>query len=298
MVPASILAKGERVALDYLLETTPLGQFFEREDLRRAVAEDIILEQFKPFVFTALFVDDDALLNTWRAQRPESHTMAKQLTVPALTVYEKLEKDHYEKRMRLRLAAYRKIDVWWCGESELFIPNESLGAEPYFTIILKGYENRPVKIGLTRSSTYASDPKRDAVALELMQVEEFVHTIERAMYPLLPMDDQTAPQEWADLQTILAVAESFRIFNRQHKLPVFPKALIVDPKAIPAGYQARFPAEAQLWSGLYALGISPILSDPAMEYLKTKSRSIAALSTDRDTLLNYLCRSIHFESKK
>jgi|GEM_PF-2508460 hypothetical protein len=296
MVPASILAKGERVALDYLLETSPLGQFFEREDLRRAVAEDIILEQFKPFVFTALFVDDEALLNIWRAQRPESHTLAKQLSTSALTAYEKLEREHYERRLRLRLSAYRKIDVWWCGESELFIPHESLGAEPYFTIILKGYEHRPVKIGSTRSSTYASDPKRDAVALELMQVEEFIHTIERALYPILPPDDLTAPQEWGDLQTILTVTENFRIFNRQHKLPVFPKALIVDPRAVPTGYQARFPAEAELWSALYALGISPILSDPAAEYLKTKSRSIAALSTDRDTLLNFLCGSIHFKT--
>jgi len=39
MVPPSILAKGDRAALDYLLETSSLGQFFEREDLRRAIAE-------------------------------------------------------------------------------------------------------------------------------------------------------------------------------------------------------------------------------------------------------------------
>ena len=56
MIPASILAKGERVALQYLLESSPLGAFLEREDIRKAIAEDIILEQFKPFIFTALFV--------------------------------------------------------------------------------------------------------------------------------------------------------------------------------------------------------------------------------------------------
>ena len=295
MVPASILANGDRVALDYLLETTPLGQFFEREDLRRAVAEDIILEQFKPFVFTALFVDDEALISAWRAQRPEGHALALQLATPELSPYAKLEKSVYEPRLRLRLSAYRKIDVWWCGESELFIPHESLGAEPYFTITLQGYEHQPVKIGQTRSSTYASDPKRDAVALELMQKKEMVDKVERALYPLLPLENPTAPQEWSDLQTILSVAENFRTFNRQHKLPAFPKALIVDPKAIPVGFQARFPTDAELWSGLYALGVSPILSAPAVDYLKTKARSIAALSTDRDTLLNFLCRSIHFE---
>jgi hypothetical protein len=296
MIPPAILAKGDRVALDYLLETSPLGAFFEREDLRRGIAEDIILEQFKPFVFTALFIDDDALLSSWKACRPDAFLLAKQLAEAELSPYAVLPPDIVARRLNLRLSAYRKIDAWWCG-SELFVPHESLGAEPYFTITLKGYENHPVKIGQTRSFSYASDPKRDAVALEIMQKKEMVDAVERARFPLLPPEGPGAPAEWAELQAVLIVAENFRAACRLSKLPIFPKALIVDPRAIPAGFSARFPPDPELWSSLYALGISPILSAPAVDYLKTKSRSIAALLTERDTLLNFLCRSINFEGK-
>lgn len=296
MIPPAILAKGDRASLDYLLETSPLGLFFEREEVRRAIAEDILLDQFKPFVFTALFIDDEMILSSWRAARPESYTLAQRLAQGELIAYEILPKDIYERRLHLRLSAYRKLDIWWCG-SELFVPCEALGAEPYFNLTLPGYPSHAVKIGQTRSATYTSDPKRDAQALELMQNRELVDLVERARYPLLPSESSTTIQEWADLQTVLKVAETFRVFNRQNKLPVFPKALIVDPTAIPQGFWARFPADAELWSSLYALGISPILSTPAVEYLKTKSRSLSALMTDRDTLLNFLCRSINFEAQ-
>lgn len=297
MIPSAILAKGDRACLDYLLETTSLGAFFEREEVRRAVAEDILLDQFKPFVFTALFIDDEPLLNTWRLQRPESWALAERLARAELAAYANLTPEFYHLRLRLRLSAYRKVDVWWCG-SELFIPAEALGAEPYFTLTLPGYESQVVKIGQTRSANYNSDPKRDAVALELMQNRDIVDAIERARYPLLPTEGPTAVQEWADLQSVLAVAETFRVFNRQSKLPVFPKTLIVEPSAIPFGFAARFAPDPELWSSLYALGISPILSLPAVAYLKTKSRSLASLMTDRDTLLNFLGRSITFEAGK
>lgn len=295
MIPAAILQKGDRIALQYLLESTPLGAFFEREEVRRAIAEDIILEQFKPFVFTALFIDDEALLSSWRAQRPEAAALARRLAEPEVAAFKSLSKEFYELRLRLRLSAYRKLDVWWCG-SEIFVPHECLGAEPYFVLTLPGYPAQPVKIGQTRSMSYASDPKRDAVALELMQKKELVDLIERARFPLLPPPGDTAAQEWADLQSILSIAEHFRAFNRQSKLPVFPKALIVDPSAIPAGFVARFAPSADLWSSLYALGLSPILSQPAVDYLKSKTRSIAALVTNRDALLDFLTRSISFKA--
>jgi len=295
MIPPSILQKGDRVALQYLLESTPLGNFFEREDVRRAIAEDILLEQFKPFVFTALFIDDEMTLSAWRVQRPEAATFARRQAEKEVAAFSALSKEFYDLRLRLRLSAYRKLDVWWCG-SEIFVPHECLGAEPYFTLTLSGYPAQPVKIGQTRSASYNSDPKRDAVALELMQKTELIDAIERARFPLLPVDPATAPQEWADLQSILAVAESFRAFNRLSKLPVFPKTLIVDPSSIPQGFIARFSPNAELWSSLYALGISPILSQPATDYLKTKSRSLSALITNRDVLLDFLSRSISFKA--
>ncbi len=297
MIPASILAKGDRVALEYLLESSPLGAFFEREEVRRAIAEDILLEQFKPFVFTALFIDEEPILASWRAQRPDAYTLAKKLAEEALKPFESLSKEHYRRRFDLRLSTYRKIDVWWCG-SELFVPHEALGAEPYFTITLPGYEASPVKIGQTRSFNYASDPKRDAVALDLLLKKEIVDSIERARYPLLPQEGPQMVEEWSDLQAVLGVAETFRAFDRQNKLPAFPKTLIVDPVLVPGGFRARFASDAALWSSLYAMGISPILSDPAAEYLKTKTRSVSALMSERNTLLDFLCRSIRFEGKK
>jgi len=98
MIPAAILAKGERVALDYLLETTPLGPFFQRADVREAIAQDIILEQFKPFIFTALFVDDDALLSSWRTQRPDHYALASRLATGELSAFAALSKEHYQKQ--------------------------------------------------------------------------------------------------------------------------------------------------------------------------------------------------------
>lgn len=295
MVPAAILAKGETVALQYLLESTPLGAFFEREEVRRAIAEDIILEQFKPFVFTSIFLDSDALQASWRVTRPEAYMLAKRLSENDLAAYASMPPEPLNKRHRLRMSAYRKLDAWWCG-NEIFTPHETLGAEPYFTLALPGYEARPVKIGSVQSTLYNSDPKRDAVALELIQKVELLEPIERSLFPLLPPDNATAPQEWLELQAVLAAAEPFKLFDRSHKLPVFPKAVLVDPQAIPTGFVARFSTDANLWKNLYALGISPILSEPASSYLKNKSRSIAALITQRDTLLEFLSRSIHFET--
>lgn len=295
MIPASILAKGDRVALDYLLQSTPLGAFFDRPDVRRAIAEDMILEQFKPFVFTALFIDDEALQNTWRAARPEHYTLAQRLAAGELHAFGTLSRTLHQLRLRLRMSAYRKIDAWWCG-SEIFVPSECLGAEPYFNLTLPDHPSRPVKIGQTRSFSYTSDPKRDAVALELMQKPELVEPLEKALYPLLPLPSASAPAEWADLQSILEVADGFRAFNRTHKLPVFPKALIVDPQAIPEGFVARFTPQAELWSSLYALGITPILSQPAVHYLQTKSKALDTLMPNRDSLLNFLSRSITFKT--
>jgi hypothetical protein len=295
MIPASVMAKGERVALEYLLESTPLGAFFEREEVRRAIAEDILLEQFKPFVFTALFLDAESLQTSWKVSRPDAYTLAKRLTEGDLTSYEGTSPETYAQRALLRMTAYRKVDIWWCG-NEIFTPHESLGAEPYFTITLPGYESRPVKIGAVQSMLYASDPKKDAVALELIQKGALTAPIEKALFPLLPPEGTTAPSEWEDLQAILKVAESFRAFDRTHKLPVFPKTVLADPLALPEGFVARVASDAVFWKNLYALGISPILSLPEADYLKTKTHSVAALASQREKLLDFLSRSIRFEN--
>jgi hypothetical protein len=296
MIPEAILAKGDRVALEYLLETTPLGAFFEGEVVRKAVAEDILLEQFKPFVFTSLFIDSETLQNSWRVMRPDSFQLAKRLAEESLTPYQKLPQAAQRSRELLRMTTYRKIDAWWCG-NEIFAPHESLGAEPYFTIVLPGYEARPVKIGAVQSMLFDSDPKRDAIALELIGKIELIDPIERALFPLLPLEDEKAATEWNELLAVLEATKPFREFDRTHKLPTFPKSVVVDPRAIPGGFVARFRPDGELWKNLYALGISPILSQPETDYLKTKERSIAALASQRDTLLNFLCRSIRFNAQ-
>lgn len=295
MIPESILAKGDRAALEYLLESTALGSFVQKEAVRRAIAEDIILDQFKEFVFTALFIDSPEVQAQWKIKRPDAAMMALRLAQNELSAYKALHESAYELRLRLRLSAYRKIDIWWCGK-EIFTPHELLGAEPYFTITLPGYEANPVKIGKISSASYHSDPKTDAVALEMMQKEELLDPIEKALFPLLPPEGSHAIREWGELQSVLIATEPFKEFSRTHKLPCFPKSLIVDPQAIPEGFLPRFTSENGTWSTLYSIGISPIISKPAAEYLKNKQKAIAAVMERKEALMAHLSNSIEFNN--
>jgi hypothetical protein len=113
---------------------------------------------------------------------------------------------------------------------------------------------------------FDSDPKKDdAIALELIGKIELIDPIERALFPLLPLEDEKAATEWNELLAVLE-ARSLREFDAPTSSPPSPS-----PLWWTLGYSWRlcgpFRPDGELWKNLNALGILPFFPNRETDYL-------------------------------
>jgi hypothetical protein len=276
MIAEKWLRAGPAVVADYLWDNTRLGAFLVQPKVADVLAEDALIEAvLLPYICTPdYFENEAALIESWRALRPEQHKVAMDHVGAIRGAYAGMgESEAWKARERLRLAACRKLDATVTGY-ESFARHAMLAGDPSSKVCDKvlGLE---LKIGTVKDAVYGQEKKVSGIPGALQEIRA-VRFAERALLPFVPEEEDAAA--WGVRYALWKELESARAFEEGCKWLLLPAMVCVtspilfEPGAGPEDYIERFrPEELEPYGMGYEelcqLGISPYLGRPLAEFV-------------------------------
>jgi len=265
-----------------------LGRFLCLDPIRRIIAQDIYIDQLRPFVETPdLLLHEPQLLDEWRQLRPEIHRLGGTSARRALQAFD-LGADgpaEDKDRLLLRLAALRRLDSWLATGGDRIIERpHSFGGDLYWTAEIPGFD-RSMKVGLNFTHDYHPDPRHDAEFKAVLENEPAIAAVEFALFPLSGRQGLFIPHHWRKIRARWREVAALRDFDTTSEVAVFPEGyLFVKP---PAGMVARVPPEFlnQVNPLLFLeTGICPWLPAVTAAFLELHQHEFEAVATDRQVL--------------
>lgn len=288
-VPASCIERGPTSVAKHLLGTTSLGIFFQRPEVRHAIAEEALLARLEPFVaMPDLVTQEEKLVADWSERCPEQFAYAlADADKVALSLGDISEEDRAFRRL-VRLAAYRKIDVFQTGQ-ETHIQVPELAGEPYTEVEIRG---TIFQFGLVAHADYSSDAKSRQLSAEFQDLA-LVETLEREVFPMLA-PNMTGPL-WAKICRLWRGTRAFRLFEETLKLPAFPGRIVFPPMQTPPGYKLRWTDESTKRLGFSVadavlIGLPMFISQPAVAWLQECASEVEASVKDRNLAVTHMVR--------
>lgn len=281
-----------------LLATTRLRVLFSLDDIRRALTHDALMNEITPILRTPDFLEHEAsLVAEWCEERPEAAAVATASAAKLEHACRRagISREAEEYRLRLHLAAHRRLDAAMVGD-EVCSPCHWLLGEPHIDVELS--DGPPLKVGCTRLANYYGSAAKSAASIRRLGNKDLVVEVERALFPLTPDDGDLvkfdrAFTHWREM-------DPMRRFEMSQKYPLFPRSLPLpfsrgEP---PPGYLLRFDVQklqevgADL-STVSMAGISPYIAEPFAAYCREHAVRLEELAKDIGRLsLDHLVRHL------
>lgn len=262
-----------------LLATTRLRLLFGLPDIHRALVQDAFMAEITPVLRTPDYLArEEALVGEWSEERPEASGIAHKsaIKVEKACKAAKLSDTATEYRVRLHLAAYRRLDAATTGD-EVSAPNHWLLGEPHIVVTLS--DGTPIKTGSTRIANYYPSAAKSSLSLSKLNNQALVREVEVALFPLLPEDgdlDKFGPafEHWNEMAAM-------REFECNQKYPLFPRSLPMPFSGAepPPGYISRFNRDslgsvgADL-STVSMAGFSPYMAGVFADYCRSHTDAL------------------------
>ena len=260
------------------------GRFLCLDPIRRIIAQEIYLDQLRPFVETPdLLLHEMKLLDEWRQLRPEVSRLGETSARRVLQAFDLSAGGPVEDkdRLLLRLAALRRLDSWLAAGGDRIVERpHSFAGDLYWPVEIPGFD-RPMKAGLNFAHDYHPDPRHDAEFKAVLENEPAIAAMEFALFPLAGRQGLLAPDHWRKIRGRWREVATLRDFDATSEVAVFPEGyLFVKP---PAGMVARVPAEflGPVNPLLFLeTGICPWLPAVTAAFLERHQHEFAAVATD------------------
>ena len=264
----------EAKALVRMLYTTPLGQFCQLPEVALALAQDRLAATISPLLQIPDFLpNEEQLLRDWEVERPKAAVSAKESAAQLQHEIADMPPAVRSLRVRLRVAALRRIDAAAVGR-EVFFPCPALFGEPH-VIEEELPQGFALKVGISRLAHYWPKPATEARSESWRADPELVWAVERRLLPLLPPPGPRANEEFAAAAALWLALGPLRDFEAAHVLPLFPYSTIYPNGYVPKGYQIRISHEILSAVGgsyltLAAAGLSPYIAEPFLAYCESR----------------------------
>ncbi len=266
-----------------LLYTTPLGQFCRHPEIATALAQDKLAALISPFLHVPdLLVNEHRLFRDWEIERPEPAARAR---ASAAGIEQSLAESNpgvRELRVRLHLAAHRRIDAAAVGR-EIFEPCPAFFGEPHVACELP--DKLTLKLGPVRMAHYWPKPDSEARSHAWRNNPMIVCAVETALLPLLPQPSPNADEQFATAAALWLTLAPLREFEGRSSLPLFPYTTIYPEGYTPRGYQIRIQPETMRALGgsyltLASAGLSPYIADCFHAYCATRRELLTEWTED------------------
>jgi hypothetical protein len=266
-----------------LLYTTPLGQFCRHPEIALALAQDKLAASVAPFIQVPdLLAYEERLFEDWQLERPEP---AAEATASAEALKKEcmgMESKALGLRLRLHLAAHRRIDAAALGR-EVFLPCPAFLGEPHIACELA--DGLILKIGIVRMAHYWPKPEMAARSRAWCGNRALVEAVERRLFPLLPPPGPDAAHEFEVAAGVWILLQPLREFEARHCLPLFPYSTIYPDNYVPRGYHIRIRPETMRELGgsyltLASAGLSPYIAEPLLDYCETRRELLETWKRD------------------
>ncbi|MDD2765941.1 MAG: hypothetical protein PHE83_18415, partial [Opitutaceae bacterium] len=248
-LPEPVRAGGLRAAVAHVLRGSYLARLFASPAVRRAVAEDRLLEEASSWLHQPFFVPaDDRWLTAWTSDRPAAARHAAE-DADRVVKASGLTGIAAAQRALIRREAHRKLDA----AKENFTNAPGLGGEPFLEFTTAA---GVVKMGELKSVTYARGEGAEAVCA-LARNEAALQAVEAALLP--------GPGGWAERLERLQWQRKIAQWEQVNPRPAIGYVHWVEGLA-PEGFVRREGLEAP--AGDYArLGLGCLLSTVARDWL-------------------------------
>lgn len=154
-VPEALRVQGLGASIEYALKRSGMLRHFEPEHIRRAVAEDKVLDELAPIIYTPHFLPpEDKLIVEWGIHRAACQSKAiedAKRVADACAGSDAVK----EFRKRLRLEAHRKLD----SRRDEMMTTPSLGGEPWMRV---NNNHLAVQLGRVKRANYAVGENAEA----------------------------------------------------------------------------------------------------------------------------------------
>ena len=203
------------------------GDLLRQLPIRRLVAQEFMVESFRPFVETPdLLEGEDELLEHWRRERREIATAAEEAARGALPEFDLSPSAGVEQKERLllRMAANRRLDSWLTGQDRLTERPHSFGGDLYRLLTLPNYP-RPLKVGICSASFYGSEPRQDQELRRLFINRSVLQAVEFALFPLAGIGGLTNASHWTAIRRPWRDAAPLRVLEATTRRGAFPQGL-------------------------------------------------------------------------
>ena len=280
-----------------LLATTRLRILFSLPDVHRALTQDALMAEITPVLRTPdLLEHEQSLLSEWGEERPEAAAVAAASATKIEQACRKLHlpPDAEEYRVRLHLAAHRRLDASMVGD-EVCAPCHWFMGEPHIDLELS--DDTTLRVGNTRLANYYGSAAKSAASIARLANPLLIAEVEAALFPPTPPDDL---REFAARYAQWREMDDMRLFEVSQKYPLFPRSLPMpfSDAAPPPGYLIRFDqgvlreVGADL-STVSLAGFSPYLAISFAEYCRKHTERLEALMQEVGRLsLDHLVRHL------
>ena len=256
-----------------LLYTTPLGQFCRHPEIATALAQDKLATLISPFLHVPdLLANEHRLLRDWEIERPEPAARARASAAALEQSITESNPAVPELRVRLHLAAHRRIDAAAIGR-EIYQPCPAFFGEPHVACELP--DGLTLKLGPVRMAHYWPKPDSEARSNAWRINPTIIRAVEAALLPLLPPPGPEAGEQFATAAALWLALAPLREFEARSSLPLFPYTTIYPEGYTPRGYRIRIePATMRSLGGSYltlaAAGLSPYIAECFHAYCETR----------------------------
>lgn len=282
-----------------LLATTRLRVLFSLPDIHRALAQDALMAEITPTLRTPdLLLHEDSLLSEWSDLRPEAAAIASASAAKIETACRKLKlsESAIAYRVRLNLAAHRKLDAALVGD-EVCAPCAWFLGEPHIEVGLS--DGTTLKAGCTRLANYydGANAKSEA-SIARLKNSKIVSEAEAALFPLLPQggdleEFNRAYLSWREM-------DKMREFEVTQKYPLFCRSLPLPFSGAepPPGYIIRFDQDVLRAVGAdlnttSMAGFSPYMAKTFADYCRNHTERLEQLMKNVSTLaMEHLVRHL------
>jgi hypothetical protein len=174
-IPAEIRRQGLSAAVEHVLRGSYLARFFTRDDIRRLVGAERLLESAEGLLRRPQFVPEgDSGLQAWASERPAAAQFAAEDAARAVQA-SGLGGELAVARGRLRREAHRKLDA----AQEGFTGSPALGGEPFIEFTTPA---GVVRVGAVLKAVYDRGAGAPAVG-PLVKDEAVLLAMEGAILP-------------------------------------------------------------------------------------------------------------------
>jgi len=256
-IPEHIQKSGFESVVRYAISSTPVSVVFARPEVRRAIAEDLVLDKKDKYLRSPVTLPPtDELLEEWGKIRPDAYKFACEDADRVSESFGPLK----QLRRKLRLEAHRKIDA----SVEKFMSTPCLGGDVWFN---SPYGNR-YHYGRIKSVAYPMG-EMDAKVSPLAENQELLTSIENTLLP--------GNLTLAERLTLLSHIREFASWEEANPLPsigYYYKRVTLNGSpyfsdmGAPKGFIRRDEMKEPA-SNYSSLGISCFISEPAARFIKT-----------------------------